>query len=569
MVADRVVKTLVDSLVGYSLYKFLLTYMSSTISSKFLCGIGGITIAALVTAQQALAQNFNDVQGYWAEPYVTTLAGRKIIGGFPDGTFKPNAEITRAQFAAIAVKALDLPTASSGRSFVDVPSGYWASGAISSVSNSGLVTGFPDGSFRPEAKITRAQALVVLAKALQGSANPAALNRYVDRQAVPEWATESVSKAANARIIVNFPDPTRIRPNDVATRGEVAALMYQTLSRLGRNLPPLSIGLLDGSPVAIEPPPNSSSLQIDRVDFNNENRQFLTGGDELTVRVAGTAKANATFAIEGITRDIPLREVENGIYEGRYTVRRNDNQSNAKIIATLSMPRTTPVTREASQTITIDGAAPEIKDLQPQNRTRVTNRQTDISAVFDDGNGIGVDPRTIKLFVNGVDVTSQSSVNQNFVSYRPTQSLPGNSVNVDVRVADRAGNQTTRSWAFGFDNGNTGNPPNPSGSNSVPRILNFANNDTISLPVQLTGRTAPNARVQIVAESLTSIGGVVDATQPLLNTVIQADQNGDFSFGLRPASFNPPSGSRYRIRMRSIDPQTNTMQASELLLLQR
>lgn len=532
-----------------------------------LSGIFGIALGTLVMAQQALAQNFNDVQGYWAEQYVTTLAGRKIIGGFPDGTFKPNAEITRAQFAAIAVKALDLPSAPSSRAFVDVPSGYWAAAAINSVSNSGLVTGFPDGSFRPEAKITRAQALVILAKALKVNPNPAALSRYSDSQAVPEWATESVTKAATARIIVSFPDTARIRPNDLATRGEVAALMYQTLSRLGRDLPPLAIGLLDGGGV-VNPPP-SAGLRIDRVTLNNDSRQFLIGGDELTVKANGTPRASATFLIEGVARDLPLQELASGIYEGRYTVRRNDNQANARVIATFSIPGVTAVTQEAPRTISIDGAAPEIKELQPANQTRVPNRQTDISAVFNDGNGVGVDSRSIRLFVNNTDVTSQSTVNPNFVSYRPPQPLPGNAVNVELRVSDRAGNQTTRSWIFGF--GDSGpNPPNPPGNASLaPRILNLSNNDAIALPIELMGRTIPNARVQIVAEAFTNIAGVESASQPLFRNVVQADNNGNFSFTIRPTGFNLPSGTRYRVRMRAIDPQTNNTQSNEILLLQK
>lgn len=185
-----------------------------------------------------------DVRGHWAESYIAMLSQKGTIGGFPDGSFRPNEPITRAQFAAIAVKALNLPPAGRPANFKDVSSRYWASNAIAAVSDAGLVTGFPDGSFRPEDKITRAQALVILSKALNNpSAATEVMNKFSDGNAVPTWALPSVAKAANAGIVVNHPDPSAIRPNDTATRAEIAALTYQTMSNLGQKLPSIRVGL--------------------------------------------------------------------------------------------------------------------------------------------------------------------------------------------------------------------------------------------------------------------------------------------------------------------------------------
>jgi hypothetical protein len=190
-------------------------------------------------------KNFTDINGYWGQQYVSELASRGVIGGFPNGEFRPNDEITRAQFASIVAHALNLAATGGTRNFTDVPANHWAAGSIGAVANAGLVGGFPDGSFHPDDKLTRAQAIVVLAKALRGAnINPAALSAYSDAQAVPSWAQDSVSTAAQARIIVNFPDATQIRPNALATRGEVAGLIYRTLTALGANLPSIQIGVL-------------------------------------------------------------------------------------------------------------------------------------------------------------------------------------------------------------------------------------------------------------------------------------------------------------------------------------
>jgi hypothetical protein len=185
-----------------------------------------------------------DTKGHWAQQYIAILQQRGTIGGFPDGTFKPDQGITRSQFAAIAVKALGLPSGGREVEFRDLPKTHWAYKAICSASDAGLVGGFPDGSFRPEDKLTRAQALVILAKALsKGTSDTAVLDKYKDGNGVAAWAAPSVAKAASAGIVVNYPDPYSIRPADLATRAEVAALTYQTMANLGQKLPAIRIGL--------------------------------------------------------------------------------------------------------------------------------------------------------------------------------------------------------------------------------------------------------------------------------------------------------------------------------------
>lgn len=204
--------------------------------------ISGSTTGVIATID--LTGSAPDVKGHWAQDYIVVLQQRGTIGGFPDGTFKPDQGITRSQFAAIAVKALGLPAGGREVEFRDLPKTHWAYKAICSASDAGLVGGFPDGSFRPEDKLTRAQALVILAKALNsGSSETAALDKYKDGTGVAAWAAPSVAKAASAGIVVNHPDPFQIRPADLATRAEVAALTFQTMAKLGQKMPPIRIGL--------------------------------------------------------------------------------------------------------------------------------------------------------------------------------------------------------------------------------------------------------------------------------------------------------------------------------------
>ncbi len=187
-------------------------------------------------ATPALAQ-FSDTQNHWAESYINNLSQRGIVGGFPDGTFQPDRPVTRAQFAALADKVFQAQ-GQSNRIFSDVPMGHWAYSAIQDASAQGLVTGYPDGTFRPELGVTRAQSLVVLSKGANlPAASLAVLDQYQDKALIPAWAEPAVASATSAQIPVNYPNNSVIAPNRTATRAEVAAFIWRTLN--GRATPPV------------------------------------------------------------------------------------------------------------------------------------------------------------------------------------------------------------------------------------------------------------------------------------------------------------------------------------------
>ena len=105
---------------------------------------------------------FNDTQGHWAEGFIQGLVSRGFISGFPDGTFKPEAPITRAQYAAVIAKTFDLPAKQAAKAFSDVPQSFWAADFITKANQMGFISGFPDNTFRPNQNLTRVQAIVSL-----------------------------------------------------------------------------------------------------------------------------------------------------------------------------------------------------------------------------------------------------------------------------------------------------------------------------------------------------------------------------------------------------------------------
>lgn len=198
----------------------------------------GATAPIVMTAPAFAQATFPDVSSdYWAAQFIQELASRNIIEGFPDGSFRPNEAVTRAQFAAMIRKAF--PNAQDVRTpinFADVPSNYWGYQAIQDAYTSGFLAGYPGGTFRPNENIPRAQVLVSLASGLNytttGSAD-ALLQAYSDASNIPGYARNSIAATTERRIVVNYPDVRVLSPNQTATRADVAAFIYQALVSTG------------------------------------------------------------------------------------------------------------------------------------------------------------------------------------------------------------------------------------------------------------------------------------------------------------------------------------------------
>ena len=203
-------------------------------------GITASATAPIVISAPAFAQTtFSDVSSnYWASGFIQELASRNVIKGFPDGSFRPNDPVTRAQFAAMIRQAFpNAPKVRSAINFTDVPTSYWGYEAIQTAYASGFLAGYPGGSFRPSENIPRAQSLVSLANGLQYASTTSAdttLQLFRDAADIPGYARGSIAAAAERRIVVNYPDVQLLNPNQVATRAEVAAFIYQALVSTGQ-----------------------------------------------------------------------------------------------------------------------------------------------------------------------------------------------------------------------------------------------------------------------------------------------------------------------------------------------
>jgi parallel beta-helix repeat protein len=174
--------------------------------------------------------NLTDIADHWAEPFITAMVEKGLIAGFPDGTFKPEEKLTRAQYAAIVAKAFNETLSDTTTDFTDVASDFWGKEAIVKANRMGFIAGFPDVTFRPNDNLTRVQALVSLASGLKLSDGDAAtLGYYTDRAQIPSYATDAVAVATEKGMVVNYPNLKDLNPMREITRAEVAAIIYQGL----------------------------------------------------------------------------------------------------------------------------------------------------------------------------------------------------------------------------------------------------------------------------------------------------------------------------------------------------
>lgn len=183
------------------------------------------------TLRQLLASapvvTFPDVKPTdWSAHGLTLAAQLGIVTGTPDGNFHGSANVTRAEFAAMVVRALhlDTPHASDKGTFVDTK-GHWAEAVIDALKQAGVVTGMGDGYFKPDQPISRAEIAAILARVMNMTS--ATTNTFSDTS--NNWAKMYIEQLHNAGII-NGTGNNQFKPNDNASRTEAVMMILRMLN---------------------------------------------------------------------------------------------------------------------------------------------------------------------------------------------------------------------------------------------------------------------------------------------------------------------------------------------------
>lgn len=190
-------------------------------------------------------------------------------------------------------------------------------------------------------------------------------------------------------------------------------------------------------------------LSVTRLDHNGNG--WLRAGATLKVKLDGTAGADAYFRIPGVVSDTPMRETRKGHYEGEWRLPRAGESalyiSDGSVIAYLKMGSSQSPLLQSGKAVQVDTSAPSVVDRAPEPYSVETNPRPTIYALFDKS-GSGMDTSRVRLSVNGRDVTADSTITRNFISYTPRADMSAGTYNVDLTLTDKAGNVSDALWQF-------------------------------------------------------------------------------------------------------------------------
>ncbi|WP_179232822.1 S-layer homology domain-containing protein [Paenibacillus rigui] len=214
-----------------------LTFVPATFEFK-----DGKTIATLkrngssVYTVVELNRSFDDIAAHWAKTDIELLANKLVIDGVSERTFDADRSITRAEFAALIVRALGLSPKTSASSFVDVNADAWYSNAVSTASAAGIIHGYENSTFRPNAPITREELAAMAIRAMnyvgEGSSlapsdQSMILGRFKDSSKIV-WGQKEIAAAISVGLIDGMSDDS-LGSNGMATRAQTAVILKRFL----------------------------------------------------------------------------------------------------------------------------------------------------------------------------------------------------------------------------------------------------------------------------------------------------------------------------------------------------
>ncbi|WP_421617592.1 chitobiase/beta-hexosaminidase C-terminal domain-containing protein [Brevibacillus sp. TJ4] len=175
------------------------------------------------------AIEFSDIAGHWAKNYILRAVEKGFVSGYPDGTFKPNNPVTRAEFTVMLAGALKLKSEGTALTFADNEQiGEWAKQAVAQAVEARIIDGYDDGSFRPNNRITRAEMAAMIARSLTLQTNPGMSTGFADDEVIPQWAKGAV-EAIRKLGIVDGRGGNRFVANEIATRAEATVMLLRML----------------------------------------------------------------------------------------------------------------------------------------------------------------------------------------------------------------------------------------------------------------------------------------------------------------------------------------------------
>ncbi|MDF9406778.1 S-layer homology domain-containing protein [Pelotomaculum isophthalicicum JI] len=184
-------------------------------------------------AAASSAPMFKDIAGHWAAGDIESMASRQVVKGDPDGRFRPDDTVTRAEFTAMLVRLLAINGGEGGnRVFDDVGADKWYYSAVNAAVAAGIVQGYSQETFEPECPVTREQLAAMAVRGyvrgggrlLDGPAAEAVLAPFKDQGETSGWASVFLATAVDKKIVTGYPGGL-LKPGAQATRAEALVIL--------------------------------------------------------------------------------------------------------------------------------------------------------------------------------------------------------------------------------------------------------------------------------------------------------------------------------------------------------
>lgn len=166
----------------------------------------------------------SDILNHWAKQSIQNWQDKGFITGYPDGSFKPNDDISRAEFMTLINKAFKY-TAITAIRYSDVKTGDWYANEVAIAEAAGYISGYPDGTLRPNNPISREEAASIIMKINELFPNVEAANSFTDASNLL-WSKGAVGAVVTSNIMIGYPDGS-FHPQKLIKRGEATVGLYR------------------------------------------------------------------------------------------------------------------------------------------------------------------------------------------------------------------------------------------------------------------------------------------------------------------------------------------------------
>ena len=219
-----------------------------------------------------------DINGHWAKPQIEYLMAQKIINGYPDNTFKPENPISRAEFIVITNKAFNFSD-STAINYSDVNPTDWFAADIARAKAARYISGYEDGTMKPDQQISRQEAASIVARilALKSADTTATLQRFSDNETIANWSRDSIAAMVENGYLKGYPDNS-FKPANSIKRAEAAVLFKIVLDR-------------DQDDLTVEPKPEIQSL-FDQAGTYGPKTGTQVINEDVTISASGVILQN-------------------------------------------------------------------------------------------------------------------------------------------------------------------------------------------------------------------------------------------------------------------------------------